>query len=111
MNEVDEYIASFSSDIRARLQAIREVIHEEAPLATERICMRMPTFDMRGRWFVHFAAFRNHVGFYPQPEGIEAFRDRLSGYRTSKGSIQFPHSKPLPLDLIRMIVRYRAAQS
>jgi uncharacterized protein YdhG (YjbR/CyaY superfamily) len=111
MNEVDGYISNCPSDVRDRLTAIRNIVHEEAPQATERICMNMPTFDLNGKWFVHFAAFPNHIGFYPQPEGVTAFKDKLTGYKTSKGTIQFPISKPLPLDLIRDIVRYRATQS
>lgn len=111
MNEIDNYIATYPADVQERLAAIRAIVHEEAPRATERICMNMPTFDLNGKWFVHFAAFPKHIGFYPQPEGVAAFKDKLTGYKTSKGTIQFPLSKPLPLDLIREIVRYRAKQS
>ena len=108
MNDIDLYIAGFPTEVRERLTAIRELVLEEVPQATERICMRMPTFDLNGKWFVHFAAYSKHIGFYPQPAGVEAFLDRLTEYKTSKGAIQFPLSKPLPLDLIREIVRYRA---
>ncbi|MDL2292710.1 DUF2200 family protein [Acholeplasma sp. OttesenSCG-928-E16] len=108
MNEVDNYITSFPVDVQNRLAAIRAIIHEEVPQVTERICMNMPTFELNGKWFVHFAAFSKHIGFYPQPEGVAAFSDRLIDYKTSKGAIQFPLSKPLPLDLVREIVRYRA---
>jgi len=111
MNEIDSYISGFSPDVQERLTAIRNIVHEEVPQVTERICMRMPTFDLNGKWFVHFAAFSNHIGFYPQPEGVKAFEDRLIAYKTSKGSIQFPLSKPLPIELIRDIVRYRAKGS
>lgn len=110
MNDVDAYIKSFPEDVQQRLNAIREVIRQEAPQASERICMRMPTYDLNGKWLVHFAAFKKHIGFYPQPEGIAAFKERLAGYKTSKGAVQFPLDKPLPLDLIREIVRFRAAQ-
>lgn len=58
-------------------------------------------------WLVHFAGFKNHIGFYPQPEGIEAFKEKLTGYKTSKGTVQFPHNKPLPTDLIREMVKFR----
>ncbi|HOQ75530.1 MAG TPA: DUF1801 domain-containing protein [Thermoclostridium sp.] len=109
-NEVEKCIESFPAEVRERLTAIRNIILESAPQATERICMRMPTYDLNGKWLVHFAAFRNHIGFYPQPEGIEAFKEKLSGYKTSKGAVQFPHNKPLPLDLIREIVRFRVKQ-
>jgi len=110
VNDVDAYIKSFPEDVQQRLNAIREVIRQEAPQASERICMRMPTYDLNGKWLVHFAAFKKHIGFYPQPEGIAAFKERLAGYKTSKGAVQFPLDKPLPLDLIREIVRFRAAQ-
>jgi len=107
MNEIDTYISGFSPEIQEKLKAIRDMIREEAPMATERICMNMPTYDLNGKWLVHFAAFSKHIGFYPQPEGVEAFQDKLTEYKTSKGAIQFPLSKPLPLELIRDIVRYR----
>jgi uncharacterized protein YdhG (YjbR/CyaY superfamily) len=107
MNEVDTYINNFSGETKERLEAIRAIIHELAPQATERICMKMPTYDLNGKWLVHFAGFEKHIGFYPQPAGVETFKDRLTEYKTSKGTIQFPLNKPLPLDLIREIVKYR----
>lgn len=107
MNEVDEYIKRFPAEIQERLTAIRNIIHELAPQATERICMRMPTYDLNGKWLVHFAGFKKHIGFYPQPEGIAAFKEKLSSYKTSKGTVQFPLNKPLPLDLISEIIRFR----
>ena len=110
MNEADAYINDFPTDVQERLIAIRDIIRELAPQATERICMRMPTFDLNGKWLVHFAGFEKHIGFYPQPEGIIAFKDKLAGYKTSKGTIQFPMNKPLPVDLIREIVRYRVGE-
>lgn len=110
MNEVDEYIKSFPAEVQERLTAIRNIIHELAPQATERICMGMPTYDLNGKWLVHFAGFKKHIGFYPQPEGITAFKEKLSGYKTSKGTVQFPLNKPLPIDLIREIVRFRVEE-
>ncbi|ABN53979.1 MAG TPA: hypothetical protein DEF39_03980 [Hungateiclostridium thermocellum] len=110
MNGVDEYIKSFPEEVQERLTVIRNIIRELAPQATERICMRMPTYDLNGKWLVHFAAFKKHIGFYPQPEGIEAFKEKLSGYKTSKGAVQFPLDKPLPVDLIREIVKFRVEQ-
>jgi uncharacterized protein YdhG (YjbR/CyaY superfamily) len=86
---------------------IRETVKEIAPKATERICMRMPTFDLNGKWFVHYAAFKKHIGFYPDPSGIAAFVKELADFKTSKGTVQFPHNKPLPIELIREIVRFR----
>lgn len=112
MNEVDAYINGFPTEVQERLKAFRNIVKELAPMATERICMSIPTFDLNGKWLVHFAGFEKYIGFYPQPEGIAAFKDKLAGYKTSKGTIQFPLNKPLPIDLIREIVKYRVeAQS
>jgi uncharacterized protein YdhG (YjbR/CyaY superfamily) len=110
MSEIDRYIDGFPTDVRERLRTIRDIVRELAPQATERICMRIPTFDLNGKWLVHYAGFEKHIGFYPQPEGISAFKDRLKGYKTSKGTIQFPLDKPLPTDLIREIVAYRVRE-
>lgn len=107
MNEVDKYISGFPAEVQKRLNEIRKTIFELAPQATERICMRMPTYDLNGKWFVHFAGFEKHIGFYPQPEGITAFKEKLADYKTSKGAVQFPLNKPLPIDLIREIICYR----
>lgn len=110
MNEIDAYIAGFSGEVRERLAALYALVREEAPETTERICMGMPTFEMGGKWFVHFAGFAKHIGFYPQPEGIVAFADKLAGYKTSKGGVQFPNNKPMPYDLIREMIRYKVAE-
>lgn len=110
MNEVDAYIGGFTEDVQERLTAIRDIVRELAPQATERICMRMPTLDLNGKWFVHYAGFEKHIGFYPQPEGVAAFKDKLGGYKTSKGAIQFPLNKPLPTELIREIVAFRVSE-
>ena len=107
MNEIDTYIKGFPAEVQERLTAIRDTVRETAPQATERICMRMPTYDLNSKWLVHFAAFSKHIGFYPQPEGIIAFKDKLTEYKTTKGAIQFPLNKPLPLDLIREIIKFR----
>jgi len=110
MNEVDKYIKGFPVEVQERLNAIRKVILELAPQATERICMRIPTYDLNGKWLVHFAGFEKHIGFYPQPEGIIAFKEKLTDYKTSKGTVQFQLGKPLPLGLIREIVSFRIAE-
>jgi len=107
---VDAYIKGFPGDVKERLDAIRSLVKELAPQATERICMRMPTFDLNGKWFVHYAGYDKHIGFYPQPEGIVAFKDKLKGYKTSKGAVQFPLNEPLPIELIRDIVCFRLAE-
>ena len=103
---IDEYISSFPADIQAKLEAVRATIHAAAPEATESIKYAMPTFELKGN-LVHFAAFKNHIGFYPAPMGIKAFENELAKYKTGKGSIQFPLEEPTPLDLISQIVEYR----
>lgn len=107
MNDIDKYISECPKDVQGRLKELRAMIQELAPEATERICMRMPTYDLNGKWLVHFAAFAKHIGFYPQPEGIVAFKDQLKPYKTTKGTIQFPLDEPLPMDLIKEIIIYR----
>lgn len=107
---IDEYIAQFSPEIREILHSLRKVIRETAPDAGEKISYQMPTFTLNGN-LVHFAAFKNHIGFYPAPSGIEAFKDKLAVYKTSKGAVQFPIGKPLPFDLIKEIVAFRVLEN
>src|SRR4051812_41891950 len=106
---IDDYIEGFPSDVQARLRRLRATIRRTAPDAVEKISYRMPTFYLNGN-LVHFAAFDHHIGFYPTPSGIEAFRAELAGYPSSKGAVQFAHSEPLPLALIAKIVAYRVAE-
>lgn len=107
---IDEYIAQFSPEIQEILQSLRKVIRETAPDAGEKISYQMPTFTLNGN-LVHFAAFKNHIGFYPAPSGIEAFKEKLTEYKYSKGAVQFPISKPLPFDLIKDIVAFRVSEN
>lgn len=107
---IDEYIAQFPPDVRNILIKLREIIHEAAPDATEKISYQMPTFWLNGN-LVHFAAFKNHIGFYPTPDGIIGFKDELSIYKNAKGSVQFPLDRPIPYDLISRIVRFRIAEN
>jgi uncharacterized protein YdhG (YjbR/CyaY superfamily) len=107
---IDEYIASFPQDVQALLQAVRATIKAAAPGAEERISYRMPAFALNGN-LVYFAALKNHIGFYPTSSGIEAFKDELSGYEGTKGSVKFPINQPLPMELISKIVKYRVAQN
>ncbi len=107
---IDEYIAGFPADVQAILEQIRQIISEVAPGAEEAIRYRIPTFRLGGRNLVHFAAFENHIGFYPTPSGIEAFKEQLAGYHSAKGSVQFPLAEPIPYDLIREIVTYRVQE-
>ncbi len=109
-NEIDKYISSFPTETQLLLQQIRACIHKAAPQATEAMKYAMPTFVLNGN-LVHFAGYKNHIGFYPAPSGIEAFKPELSVYKTSKGAIQFPLNKPLPLNLITQIVEYRVAEN
>lgn len=103
---IDEYIDTFPESTRKILQEVRATIRAAAPQAEEKISYQMPTFFLNGN-LVHFAAFKNHIGFYPAPQGIEEFKDELSQYKGAKGSVQFPIDKPMPLDLIRRIVLFR----
>lgn len=109
-NTIDEYIASFPPATQALLAQVREVVKQAAPQATEKISYQMPTFYLNGN-LVHFAAYKNHIGFYPTPNGIAEFEPELSVYKRAKGSAQFPIHQPLPLDLISRIVKYRVAQN
>ncbi len=106
---IDDYIAAHPPKIRARLSAMRKTIRKHAPEAEEKISYRIPTFYLGGN-LVHFAAFDRHVGFYPGAAGIAAFQDALAPYKSAKGSVQFPHDEPLPLELVAEIVRFRVAQ-
>lgn len=110
MNLIDEYIKKFPEDIQGKLEKLRQVIGENAPDAVEKISYGMPTFYLNGN-LVHFAAYSGHIGFYPAPSGIEAFKDELSLYKTSKGAIQFPINEELPLELIKKIVQFRVGEN
>lgn len=107
---IDAYIAEFPPETQQLLQALRELIRALAPAATETISYAIPTFDLNGRHLVHFAGYKQHIGFYPTGSGIAAFQDELSGYKTARGTVQFPLNKPLPLDLIRRMVEFRVAE-
>jgi uncharacterized protein YdhG (YjbR/CyaY superfamily) len=103
---IDEYISSFPETIRERLEELRATINKAAPEATEKISYQMPTFFLKGN-LVHFAAHAKHIGFYPTPSAIEKFKKELKDYHCSKGAVQFPYDKPLDLDLISRMVKYR----
>lgn len=107
MNAVDQYIQKYDEDIQQKLNTIRNTAAALAPNATQRMCMGVPTFDLNGKWLLHYAAFKKHIGFYPDPETIEAFKDKLKDYKTTKGTVQFPLNKPLPMDLIKEMIQYR----
>jgi uncharacterized protein YdhG (YjbR/CyaY superfamily) len=107
---IDEYILKFPDEVQEILNTLRNVIKESAPEAEEKISYQMPTFVLNGN-LVHFAAYKNHIGFYPTPSGIEEFKNELSEYKGAKGSIQFPIEKPLPYELISKIVKYRVVEN
>ncbi len=110
-NTIDEYVKTFPEDVQKILEKMRQTIHRAAPGAVEAISYQMPTFKLNGKNLVHFAAFKNHIGFYPQPSGTAAFQKELSPYKTGKGSIQFPLDKPVPYDLVEKIVILRAKEN
>jgi len=110
INTIDEYIATFPKNVQIILQEIRQAIRDAAPEAKEVISYQMPAFKLNGI-LVWFAAFRNHIGFYPKASAIEAFKDKLSSYKTSKGAVQFPTDKPLPIDLVKEIVKFRIKEN
>jgi uncharacterized protein YdhG (YjbR/CyaY superfamily) len=105
-SDIDAYIADFPETIQDILQQVRDAIRYAAPQAKEKISYGMPTFIINKN-LVHFAACKNHLGFYPAASGIEAFKKELSIYKGAKGSVQFPLNQPMPIELITMIVRFR----
>ena len=108
--EIDQYIANFPTATQEKLQLVRETIKKAAPEAKEKISYAIPTFDLYGN-LVHYAGYKNHIGFYPGNGGIEAFKDEISIYKSAKGSVQFPLDKPLPLDLISRITKFSVIQN
>ncbi|HKG06225.1 MAG TPA: DUF1801 domain-containing protein [Pedobacter sp.] len=107
---IDEYLSDFPKEIRIVLELIRKTVQDAAPQAMEAIKYNMPAFTYKGN-LVYFAAFKHHIGFYPAPTNDDNFLKDLSGYKTGKGSIQFPLDKPMPLELIVKIVKWRIAKN
>ncbi|MDR3085178.1 MAG: DUF1801 domain-containing protein [Christensenellaceae bacterium] len=105
---IGEYIEAQPEEIRPRLYALRETIRQNAPKATERIAWRMPTF-WQGENLIHFAAFKKHIGIYPGEEGVRAFAEQIekAGFKSSKGAIQLPNEKELPLEFVAELTRFR----
>jgi len=108
--DIDSYISEQAVDLRDRLEQIRQVIKTTAPKAEEVLSYGMPAFKLHGM-LVYFAAFKNHIGFYALPSGNVAFQKELSAYKQGKGSIQFPLEQPLPLALIKKIVKFRVKEN
>ncbi len=109
-NSIDEYIKTFPPDVQGILEKIRQTIREAAPEAKEVISYQMPAFKLNGI-LVYFAAHKSHIGFYPIASGIAAFKEKLSAYQWSKGAVQFPLDKPMPLELIKRIVEFRVKEN
>ncbi len=107
---IDEYIADSPKDVQSILQSIRTTVLKAAPKAVEKISYGMPAFYLDG-YLVYFAAFKNHIGFYPTPSGTDSFAKELSVYKSGKGSVQFPLDEPMPLALITKIVKFRVKEN
>lgn len=107
---IEEYIASFPAPTQKILKEVHNCIKKAAPAAEETIGYGIPTYKLNGN-LVHFGGYKQHVGFYPAPAGIKAFEKELSGYKSSKGAVQFPLGEPMPLTLITKIVKFRVKQN
>lgn len=108
-NEIDDFIAKYPPDVQQILQKIRGIVREVAPEAQEKLNYGIPTFTLNGN-LVHYSAFKNHVGFYPTPSGMEKFKTQLSKYEGAKGSVKFPLDQPIPYELIRKITEFRVKE-
>lgn len=108
--DIDSYIANFPEDVQTTLEKVRSAIKKVAPKAEEAISYGIPTFKLNGN-LVHFGGFKKHIGFFPGSSGVAAFKKELSLYKTSRGTIQFPLEKPIPLGLIQKITKFRVAEN
>lgn len=109
-NPIDEFISNYSPETQTILQKIRATIQKSAPGAEEAMSYGIPTFKLNGKNLVHFSAFKEHIGFYPTPSGIEKFKKELSTYEWAKGSVKFPLNKPIPYTLITKITQFRVKE-
>jgi uncharacterized protein YdhG (YjbR/CyaY superfamily) len=107
---IDEYIVTFPKNIQTILQEMRQAIRDAAPQAEEAISYQMPAFKQNGI-LVYFAAFKNHISFFPTASGVVAFKEELADYVASKGTVQFPLDKPIPFELVKKIVRFRVKEN
>jgi uncharacterized protein YdhG (YjbR/CyaY superfamily) len=107
---IDEYIAGYPEEIQKHLKEIRQVIKSTIPEARETIKYGIPTFELLGN-VVHFGGYKGHIGFYPAPSGIEHFKEEITPYLASKGTLQFPLDKPMPLELVRRITEFRMQEN
>ena len=106
MNKINDYISKYPPEVQERLERLRACFRELMPEAEEVMAYGVPAFRS-GKAKIIYAAHKGHIGFYPEPETIKAFKDKLKDYGTAEGTVRFPHDKPLPLDLIRDMVEYR----
>ncbi len=110
MTNIEDYISTFPAEVQVLLQQLRATIKKAAPEATEKISYAMPTFYLNGN-LVHFAAYKNHIGFYPNPSGLMAFADEIASFKNSKGAVQFSLNQALPLKLVEKIVKFRIKEN
>ena len=110
MDVITAYISQFPKEVQSKLNELRSLIRELVPTATEKISYQMPTYYLEGN-LVHFAGYKNHIGFYPAPSGISAYEEEIKKYKYAKGSVQFPVNAPLPIDLISRIVKFRVDEN
>ena len=108
---IDSHIASLPVNVQKMVESIRDLVHTSVPEAQECIKYGIPTFTLYGKNLVHFAGYATHIGFYPAPSGIDAFKEELAPYFSGKGTLRFSLDKPLPLDLIRRIVLFRVSEN
>ena len=110
-NSIDDYIATFPEDVQKIMQQLRKTIKTAAPKAEEKISYQMPTFTLNGRYLVYFAGWKTHIAFYGAPRDNAEFKDDLSVYESGQGTLKFPLDKPMPLNLIGKIVKFRVAEN
>lgn len=108
---IDEYIAAFPTEVQRVLEQIRTTIRDAAPDAEEAISYGIPTFNLMGRYLIYFAGFKKHVSVYPAPMGVAEFSDEMSIYGSGKGTVKFPLDKPVPLDFVSRIVKFRVTEN
>ena len=108
--DIDSYIKTFPNDVQIILKKVRDTIKKSAPKSVETISYGIPTFDLNGKHIVHFAGYKSHIGFYPASSGVEAFKNEISKYKWSKGTVQFPIDKPIPFGLITKITKFRVKE-
>ena len=108
---IDEYIGTFPDDIQSHLESMRQIIKSVIPGAIETISYQIPTFKINNKNIVHFSAYKKHIGLYPGPSAIEHFKEELSQYKWSKGTVQFPLDNPIPSELVKKIVIFRAREN